>query len=138
MFQALGKLLEIDYCLSTAFYPQTDGYIEQANQTLEGFLRIFCGHNPGMWINKLADAEIIHNTRMHKRTRKSPYQILYGYSPQLILLAFPPLASPTADQIAKQQSALQSEALAAHEITRQRMFKRGTKVWPSWKVSNKV
>ncbi len=47
VFQALGKTLGLELRMSTAFHPQTDIQTEHTNQTLEGYLRIFCGTNPG-------------------------------------------------------------------------------------------
>ena len=47
--QELGKLLNYDLSLSTAYYPQSNGETEQVNQEIETYLRIICGNNPITW-----------------------------------------------------------------------------------------
>jgi hypothetical protein len=39
--------------LSTAFYPQTDGQTERANQTLEQYLRYYCSEFQNDWAGLL-------------------------------------------------------------------------------------
>ena len=39
--QELYRLLDITIALSTAYHPQTDGQMEQVNQELEQYLRLF-------------------------------------------------------------------------------------------------
>ena len=61
----LGKLLNYDLSLSTAYHPQSDGETEWVNQEVETYLRIFCGSNPGSWADKISHAEFAHNHRPH-------------------------------------------------------------------------
>jgi len=41
LMKELNKILGIETRLSTAFHPQTDGQMEQMNQELEQYLRLF-------------------------------------------------------------------------------------------------
>jgi len=47
LMKELNKMLGIETRLSTAFYPQTDGQMEQINQELEQYLNVMerCGPN---------------------------------------------------------------------------------------------
>ena len=45
----LCKLLHIKQNMSTAYHPQTDGSSERTNQTLEQYLRVFCGTQQNNW-----------------------------------------------------------------------------------------
>ena len=44
LMKKLNRVLGIETRLSTAFYPQTDGQMEQMNQELEQYLRFFVEH----------------------------------------------------------------------------------------------
>ncbi len=125
--------------MSTAYHPQTDGQTERMNQELEGYLRIFCGNNPESWSEKLVDAEFAHNQRINENTKMSPFQIIMGYEPHAIPLIYPRSDVPAvADRLQNLQK-IRDEALAAHELSRQKMaerirsnfkpFEKGQKVW---------
>ena len=45
----LCRLLDIHQNISMAYHPQTDGASERTNQTLEQYLRIFCGTQQDNW-----------------------------------------------------------------------------------------
>ena len=44
LFKELCHMFRVKWNMSTAYHPQTDGQLEQTNQTLKTFLRIFCNH----------------------------------------------------------------------------------------------
>jgi hypothetical protein len=45
----LCRLLDIKQNISTAYHPQTDGASERTNQSLEQYLRLFCGTQQNHW-----------------------------------------------------------------------------------------
>jgi len=61
----LGRLLDYQVALSTAYHPQTDGQTERLNQELETYLRIYCRTAPTEWANHLPLTEFVHNSRKH-------------------------------------------------------------------------
>ncbi|KAF4546986.1 Transposon Tf2-5 polyprotein-like protein 3 [Elsinoe fawcettii] len=69
--------------LSTAFHPQTDGQTERQNQTLEQYLRCYCTEFQDDWASRLSQAEFASNNSVHTALRMSPFQILYGFHPEL-------------------------------------------------------
>ena len=85
----LGRLLGITLSISTAYHPQSDGSTERVNQELELYLRIFIEDQPGDWANRLIDAEVAHNNRIHSARGTSPFQLMMGYAPTLIPTAYP-------------------------------------------------
>jgi len=48
LMRELNQILGIETRLSTAFYPQIDGQMEQTNQELEQYLRV-CYLGPQLW-----------------------------------------------------------------------------------------
>lgn len=73
--------LDIQRKLSTAYHPQTDGQTERVNQTLEGFLRIYCSYQQDDWAWWLPFAEIAYNQSEHTSTGVTPFFANYGYHP---------------------------------------------------------
>lgn len=134
----LGRILGIDLRVSIAFHLQTDGQTEQTNQSLEGYLHIICGTNPGAWADKLADAEFMHNSRMHESLRTSPFEVIYGYMPKAFSLAFSPSHIPSVQELFRRQQALQTKALAAHKIARQCMMERSRQQFSGFQKREKV
>ncbi len=57
----LYNLLQIKSNASTAYHPQTDGQMEQVNQEVEKYLRIFVNHLQDDWVEWLLLAAFTHN-----------------------------------------------------------------------------
>ena len=53
------------------------------NQTLEQYLRCYCSEEQDQWPRHLAQAEFAVNNSVHHATRMSPFQILYGWHPDV-------------------------------------------------------
>ena len=83
----LTRLLQYDVALSTAYHPPTDRDMEQVNQELESYLRLFTSNKPEEWLTLLSMAEFVHNSATHSVTQKTLFSLMMGYKPR----AYPPL-----------------------------------------------
>jgi len=74
---------QVRHRLSTAFHPQTDGQTERMNQTLEQYLRCYCSEVQDEWASRLPQAEFAVNNGVHQALRMSPFEVLYGWNPEI-------------------------------------------------------
>jgi len=74
----LYQLLEIEAATSTAYHPQTDRQMEQVNQELEQYLRIFVGERQDDWYTLLTLAEFSYNNHIHSSTQQTPFLLNTG------------------------------------------------------------
>lgn len=78
---------------STAYHPQSYGQTEVVNKCIEGYLRCMTGVNPLQWARWLSLCEWWYNTNYHSATKKTPYEVLYGFKPP-IHIPYTPKDSP--------------------------------------------
>ena len=79
----LCQLLNICQNISTAYHPQMDGSSKRTNQTLEQYLRIFYRIQQDNWHAWLLLAQYTKNSWPSATTKKIPYDLLIGYTPQV-------------------------------------------------------
>ena len=109
----LLELCDIHSNKSTAFHPQSDGQTERVNQVLEQYLRIFCDHQQGNWLDILPLAEFAYNNAKHSSTRMSPFFANYGLHPRCTLRvtpAGPGASNPSAEEITQKYRAIHDRA----------------------------
>ena len=82
----LFQLMGVKLLFSTAYHPQTDGQTERVNQCLEQYLRCAVHDHPHKWRQWLALAEFWYNTTYHTALDCSPFKILYGYTPPVMVV----------------------------------------------------
>jgi len=70
-WKRLCEWLGVDWRLSTAFHPQTDGLTERMNVTIEQYLRIFASHQQDDWVRWLPLAEFAANNGSSETTKCS-------------------------------------------------------------------
>ena len=138
-FVELLKLLGVKSALSTAFHPQTDGTTERVNQEIEVYLSIYCTSHPEEWRDALATLEFTHNNWRHADRQKTPFELMFRDTPIAIPLSFKNTKFPTMEDKMRTLIRNREEALAAHELARNRMadqrrstftpFKLGDRVW---------
>ena len=66
---------------STTCHLQTDGQIEVVNKSLFPLLRALLKGNQKSWDKYLPHVEFAYNRRVHRTTRQSPFEVVYGFNP---------------------------------------------------------
>jgi len=87
VWQELFCLSDTKLMMSSAYHPQTNGQTERLNQSLEAFLRCTVHSCPKQWSKWISVAEFLYNTTTHIALGKSPFEVLYGYSPRQLGIA---------------------------------------------------
>jgi hypothetical protein len=132
--RALAKELGIEWNLSTAYHPQTDGLSERANQWLEQFLRLTTA-NQEDWSTALSIATLVHNNSENSTIKASPNQLLIGREPPATLSQGEGTDNPTAEQRVHQLR--ESRILITQALNRvanqwrptEAKWEKGQKVW---------
>jgi len=78
----LCDILKIRQNISMAYHPQTDGQSERTNQSLEQYLRLYCGSRQDDWAHWLPLAQYTHNSWPNLSTKKAPFELILGFTPQ--------------------------------------------------------
>ena len=137
---ALYKQLGIDAGLTTAYHPQANGQVKHKNQEVEVYLRMFIIKQQDDWVDLLPTAEFVINSQLNSATRHTPFELLYGYTPDFTIPAGCPTGIPLVDKHLQHLCTLHIDAEAALHLSKQRMqkpeqprkpykFKVGDKVW---------
>ena len=87
--KGLCKALQIKQNISMAYHPQTDGQSECMNQFLEMYLRFYCEEKQDDWHQWLPFAEFAHNQWPSATIRKTPFDVIMGYTPKIEWNAHP-------------------------------------------------
>ena len=139
--RALYKQLGIDAGLTTAYHPQANGQVERKNQEVEAYLRLFIGKRQDDWVDLLPTAEFVINSRLNSATGHTPFELLYGYTPDFTIPARRPMGIPLVDKCLQHLRSLRVDAEAALRLSKEHMkegrpkfygasaLKVGDKVW---------
>jgi len=79
---------------STFSHSQTDGQVEVGNQSLDTMLREILKGNHKSWDEYLSHIEFAYNRVVHKTTKVSPFEVMYGFN-LLTPLDLIPLPTPS-------------------------------------------
>lgn len=71
-------------CMSSSYYPHTDGQTKVMNCTIEQYLCASVHATPSHWIRFLPRAEFHYNTLVHIASGLSPFQVMFGKRPPII------------------------------------------------------
>jgi transposase InsO family protein len=74
---------------STTCHPQMDGQTEVVNRTLSTMLRTVLKTNLKLWKECLPHNEFAYNRFVHSTMKVSPFQVVYGFNPVLLLIYYP-------------------------------------------------
>jgi hypothetical protein len=132
--RSLGKELNINWNLSSAAHPQTDGLSKRKNQWIEQFLHLITA-NQHHWSKYLTIAILVHNNSKNASTGYVPSKLLIGWEPLLIpgqaTLSNSQLAERTIEQLC-QHHVLATTALnniANNKAPKEVHYKQGQLVW---------
>jgi hypothetical protein len=99
-WQEMFKLEDTQLHLSTTYHPQTNGQIEFVNRFLETYLRFFSLAKKKQWAQWLPLSEWCYNTSYHTATGITPFEVVYGQNPPLVLSYLPGVSKvQAADQM---------------------------------------
>ncbi|PIK38263.1 hypothetical protein BSL78_24900 [Apostichopus japonicus] len=80
-WRTLWRKLGTKLLFSTTCHPQTDGQTEVVNRTLSTLLRTTLGKNLKTWVECLPFIEFAYNRAVHSATKKTPFEVVYGFNP---------------------------------------------------------
>lgn len=78
-----AKLFKIKRIRTTAYHPQTNGGLERSHMTLADYLKHFVNENQTNWDDWVDFAMFSYNTSTHTSTKYTPYELVFGHSPEL-------------------------------------------------------
>ena len=108
-FTQLMKICGIKMKPSTAFHPQTDGLMEQTNQTLEIYLHAFCSYQQDDWVDYLALAKFVFNNTLNSSTQQTPFFVNIGYHPNFDIVITEQTTNPSATELTKHLEIIHEE-----------------------------
>ena len=142
IMRSILKCLGVDAGLTTAYHLQANGQTEHKNQEIEQYLRMFINTHQDDWTEFIPTAEFMLNSHVSSASGHTPFELLYGYTPDFMVPMGRPLYMPAADrrltslhQARKDTEAalhLSKECMKTDLTTQQRKhyaFKVGDKVW---------
>lgn len=81
-WKTLWSKLGTKLLFSTSYHPQTDGQTEVVNRTLGTLLRSLIQKNLKNWEECIPFIEFAYNRAVHSTTKKTPFEIVYGFNPR--------------------------------------------------------
>jgi hypothetical protein len=85
VWRDLFKCAGVSLRMSTTFHPQTDGQSEVVNKVIAMYLCCVTGDRPQAWVDWLSWVEYCYNTLFHTALRATPFEVVFGHPPPLIL-----------------------------------------------------
>src|SRR6266403_442863 len=115
---ALYKRLGIESSITTAYHPQANGQVERKNHKVEIYLRMFISKRQDDWMDLLPTVEFVINSRLNSATGYTPFEVLYGYTPDFTIPAGQPTGIPSVDKRLQKLQTLCIDAEAALRLSK--------------------
>jgi hypothetical protein len=84
-WRELHRVLGTKLLMSTSFHPQTDGATERANRSIGQILRSVVSNDQKNWAEKCPMVEFAINSSVSSTTGYSPFELNYGYIPEITI-----------------------------------------------------
>ena len=78
-WKELHRLMGSKLLMSTAFHPQTDGAMEQANRSIAQVLKMVVANDQKDWSSKCPMVEFAINSSVNATTGYAPFELNYRY-----------------------------------------------------------
>ncbi|MEL7520270.1 MAG: RNase H-like domain-containing protein, partial [Cyanobacteria bacterium J06553_1] len=85
MMQKYLQIIGVRQTLTSAYHPRTNSIAERYNQTLGAILTKVCHGAVRRWDEFLPEALFATRVRVHRVTKATPFELLYGVKPRLPL-----------------------------------------------------
>ncbi len=118
LFKEMCDILGIKKTHTTAFFPQSDGLVEQMNRTYQDMLSKCVSDNQKDWDTYLPLLNMAYNSAKNKSTGYSPYELMTGRQMRLpadLLLGWPEQEEPPENNT-EYADQLQAKLDYCHEI----------------------
>lgn len=97
----LNKLTGVKLNMSSSFHPETDGSSERTNKTVNQCLHFHVDQNQKGWVRALPRIRFDIMNTVNASTGFTPFQLLYGRSPRIILSLSPSSLKNTATDLGR-------------------------------------
>ena len=75
---AFFELIGSKVLFTSAYYPQTDGQMEQMRKVVEKVLRTMAIDIDAKWVDRLGFVKCTINSSINSSTGKAPFELAYG------------------------------------------------------------
>jgi hypothetical protein len=89
LWKTLMAKLGIKLLFSSSSHPQMNGQTKVVNRSLGNLLRALIKKNTKSWEECIPHAEFAYNRAQHSLTKRSPFEIIYGFNPPTALDLLP-------------------------------------------------
>nr|GEZ08164.1 33 kDa ribonucleoprotein, chloroplastic [Tanacetum cinerariifolium] len=120
-------------CMSSSYYPQTDGQTEVVNRTLEQYFRCFTGDKPNKWTEWLPWAEYSYNTSTRTSIKLMHFQIVYGRLPPKLVPYIREVIQIMQDEPVVSPTLMQPEEILEERVVRKGKYRPKTELLVKWK-----
>jgi ribosomal protein L21E len=118
LFRELCILLNVKKTRTTAYHPQSDGFIERFNRTLQTMLSMYVNDQQKDWDLNLQHVMLAYRSSTHETTGYTPHYLLTGREVTLpvdIMFGNSPERSPS---VGEYVARIRSSLMTAYEIVR--------------------
>jgi hypothetical protein len=144
--EELFNLCSITHVHTSSYHPQSNSVVESKNQLILKCLRAHCNANLSDWPNLLPYIEFAHRVQVTKSLGASPFRLMYGVEPRLIIDAqFQQMSrTPSQQEVLEHftpkldvmRKIMQENLASAHENTMRQQAKKA--VEKQFKVGDRV